>query len=156
QVKITVTDLASKASGTLTRSYKVLRPNFALVRLTTTVDPEQNITAPFIGVGQSLWINFAAVGFARDSDKEQPNLAVVMRVRDENGKATLAKPDKGAVTKDVPKKMRAVPMQFMLELNRAGQFTVEIKATDKLTGKTASLSFPLRVLKVGRVRAEGR
>jgi hypothetical protein len=156
QVKITVTDRASKARGTLTRSYKVLRPQFALVRLTTTVDPEQNMPAPFIGAGQSLWVNFAAVGFGRDSNKEQPNLAVVLRVRDEDGKATLAKPEKGAVTKDVPKKMRAVPMQFMLELNRPGQFTVEIKATDKLTGKTASLSFPLRVLKVGTGRVEGR
>jgi hypothetical protein len=156
KVKITVTDLASKATGTLTRPYKVLRPGFGLVRLTTTVDPEEKIPAPFLGEGQSLWINFVAVGFGRDKDKEQPNLAVMLRVRDEDGKATLAKPDSGTVTKDIPKKMRAVAMQFMLELNRAGKFTVEIKATDKVTGKTANLSFPLKVLKVGTRKAEGR
>jgi hypothetical protein len=155
KVKITVMDLASKATGTLTRSYKVLRPDFTLVRLTTTVDPEQNIPAPFVGEGQSLWINFAAVGFGRDKDKEQPNLEVVLRVRDDDGKATVARPDKGVVNKDIPKKARAIPMQFMLELNRAGRFTMDIKATDKVTGKTASLSLPLRVLKIGTQKADG-
>jgi hypothetical protein len=150
KVKITVTDRATRATGTLTRSYTVLKPRFGLVRLSTTVDPEGNLPAPFLGAGQTLWINFATVGFARSKKSGQPNLAVVLRVRDQEGKPTVAKPESGAVTKDVPKKGRAVPMQFMLELNRPGKFTVELKVTDKITDKSASLSFPLQVWKIGK------
>jgi hypothetical protein len=38
-------------------------------------------------------------------------------------------------------------MQFQLDLNRGGKFTAEIKATDKVTGKTATLSVPLNVVR---------
>jgi hypothetical protein len=147
QVKATVTDLASKASRSLLRSFDVVAPNFGLVRLTTTADAGGQYPLPFPCEGQTLWVNFGAVGFERDRATGQPNLAVSLTVRDDEGRETLPKPLSGAVTKDVPKKARGVPMQFMLELNRAGKFTVDLKAVDKVTGKQAKLSFPLTVLK---------
>jgi hypothetical protein len=146
KVKITVTDRATKATASLTRSYQVLPRAFGLARLSTSFDPEGNIPAPFVGEGQSVWVNFAAVGFDRDR-KGQPNLAVSLNVLDEDGKPTVAKPASGTVNKDVPPKMRGVPMQFMIDLNRAGKFTVALRASDKITGKTATLTFPLTVLK---------
>jgi hypothetical protein len=91
-------------------------------------------------------VNFAAVGFDRKS--EQPNLEVTMRVLDDQGRPTVAKPFTGAVTKGIPKQVLAVPMQFALTLNRAGKFKVEVKATDKVSGKTATLTFPLTVSQV--------
>ena len=36
-------------------------------------------------------------------------------------------------------------MQFWLPLNRAGKFTVKLKATDVIGKKTAELSFPITV-----------
>ena len=61
---------------------------------------------------------------------------------------TLAKSFVGEVTQDIPKNATSVPGQFLLELNRAGKFTVELKATCKVTGKeTAPLTFPITVLK---------
>ena len=38
-------------------------------------------------------------------------------------------------------------MQFLLDLNRPGKFTVELKATDKVSGDAATVSFPFTVLK---------
>jgi hypothetical protein len=147
QVKVTVTDRAANTSQTLRRTYELLPRDFGLVRLTTTADPNAQVPLPFPSEGQSLWVNFGAVGFGRDQGTGQPNLEITLRVVDENGKATLAKPFTGVVNKDVPKKARAVPMQFMVELNRPGKFTVEVNASDKVTGKKAALTFPLMVNK---------
>jgi hypothetical protein len=151
-VKVIVTDRATKASQSVTGPYEVLPKAFGLVDLRTTTDRDGHVAAPFPGEGQSLWINFSAVGFGRE--KDHPNLAVAMKVLDENGKPTLEKPFTGEVTrtgdsaKDVPKNAQSVPMQFMLDLNRAGKFTVELTATDRTSGKSAKLSFPLTVLKM--------
>lgn len=41
---------------------------------------------------------------------------------------------------------QAFPGQFVLPLNRAGKFTIELKATDLLSNKTSQVSFPLTVL----------
>lgn len=148
QVKVTVTDRAAKASKTLMGSYEVLPKAFGLVRLATTTDPDGRVPATVTGEGQTLWINFAAVGFSRDKAKGQPNLVLTMNVLDDQGNPTLARPLSGEVNENAPPKVQSVPMQFVLDLNRAGKFTIELKATDKLSGKKATLSLPLTVLKV--------
>ena len=68
-----------------------------------------------------------------------------MRVLDESGKPTRAKPYTVQVNKDVPADAVLVPGQFFLSLNRSGKFTVELTATDKVGGKKAQLTFPLTV-----------
>jgi hypothetical protein len=147
-LKVTVTDVAAKTSRTLSRPYEVLPKAFGLVRPTLTSDPDGRYPAPFVAEGQSLWINFAAVGFARDRGKGHPNLGVSMRVLDEDGKPTTGKPMAGTVNPDeVAAKALAVPMQFLLAANRAGKFTVELTAKDGVSGETARLSLPLAVLK---------
>ncbi len=143
--KVTVTDRATRAKGTLTRAYEVLPKGFGLVRLNTTYDADGRIAAPYVGEGQILFVNFLAVGFGRDSAQAQPNLSVVMRILDQAGRPTLATPYTGVVNKDIPAKVLSVPMQFIVELNRPGQFTLELKATDKVTGRSATLSYPLKV-----------
>lgn len=147
KVKVTVKDLAGNASKSMPGSYEVLPPDFGLVRLTTTGDPQGMVPLPFPAEGQSMWVRFGAVGFERDKSSRQPNIEVTLSVRDEDGNPTLRKPMSGTVVKDVPAKARGIPMQFMLELNRAGKFTVELNAKDKVSGKTAKLSFPLTVQK---------
>jgi hypothetical protein len=147
-VKVTVTDRAAKASKTLTQSCEVLPKAFGLVRLSLTGDAEGHVPAPVLGEGQSVWVNFSAVGFQRDEATKQPDLTVHMRVLDEEGRPTVAQPFAGRVAKDVPAKALALPMQFMLNLNRAGKFTVQLDATDKVSGQSAALSLPLVVAKI--------
>ncbi len=145
-LKVTVTDRAARASKELTQKFTVLPKAFGLVRLTTTTDPEGHHPAPFVGDGQSLWLNFGVVGFTRGPTK-QPNVTVEMVIRDAAGKPTLAKPFTGAVADKVPENVLGLPMQFLLSLNRDGKFTVELTATDQLSKKTAKATFPLTVLK---------
>ena len=37
-------------------------------------------------------------------------------------------------------------MQFGITLNKVGNFTVELEATDKISGKSAKVHLPLRVV----------
>ncbi len=144
---VTVTDRSTKNRQTLTRKFEVLPKAFGIVRLSTSTDPQGQIPAPQIGlVGQSYWVNFAAIGFERDKTKKQPSVGVEMRILDESGKPTLAKPYTGEVTQEVPADVQALPMQFLLALNRSGKFVVELQATDRIAKKTTKLSFPITVL----------
>lgn len=144
-LKATVTDRATKKSQVLTQKFQVLPRGFGIVHLTTTSDPDAVVPANLLGAGQSLWINYAVVGFGRDTAKKQPNATMTLRVLDEKGKPTLAKPFVGVVDKDVPANAVALPVQFMLSLNRPGKFTVEVTAACKHTGKTTTQSFPIIV-----------
>ncbi len=144
-VTITVVDLPTKRSQQLKRTVAVLPKDFALVRVKTTSDREGQLPVPVPGAGQGLWLTFGAVGFARGGDAKQPDLTFEMRVLDEKGKPTLAKPFTAQVNKDVPDEAALVPGQFFLSLNRSGKFTVELTATDKAGGKKAQLTFPLIV-----------
>jgi len=145
QVKLTVADRAAKTSKDVTRTYEVLPKSFALVRLAITKDAQGQVPVGTVIKGRSAWINFAAVGFARDQLTGQPNVAVTMRVLNEDGRSALAQPPSGAITSDVPQKLLAIPLQFELELNQLGNFTIELKATDKIAGKTATLTVPVKV-----------
>jgi hypothetical protein len=146
-VRVTVTDRVSKASQSFSKTYEVLPKAFGLVRLATTSDPNGQFSLPFPAEGQSLWVNFVVVGFGRDQGKGQPNLSVALNVLDESGKPTMAKPFSGEVNQNVPAQAQALPLQFLLDLNQPGKFTVALTATDNVSGKTVNLSFPLVVSK---------
>ncbi len=143
---VNVTDLAAKASKSFSREFEVLPPAFGLVRVNLTSGP-QGPPAPFIELaGQSVWVNFSAVGFGV-SAKKAPDLSVEMVVLDENNKPTLPKPMIGAAKqKEEIYEGTAVPMQFYLALNRPGSFTVKLKATDNLSKKTSEVTFPIKVI----------
>jgi hypothetical protein len=144
-LKVTVTDLANQKSAALEQKFEVLRPDFGLARLSASGDPEGQVPTGLLCTGQSLWIHGAVVGFQRGGAAKQPNVTLELSVRDATGKATLAKPLGGTINKDVPPKDTALPFQFLVSLNRPGQFTVQIKATDALAGKTVTQSFPMTV-----------
>lgn len=144
-LKVTVTDRATKQNQSFSRNFDVLPKAFGLVRLTTTLDQEAKVPVAAFATGETLWVNGALVGFER-GDK-QPNLNVELRVLDAKGEPTVAKPFTGVINKDVPATALSVPVQFLVPLNRAGEFTVQLKATDKVSGKTTEISFPLTVSK---------
>jgi len=66
---------------------------------------------------------------------------VSMRVLDEKGQPVQGAKMAGDATSDVPESMQVVPMQFGVTLNRAGRFTLELTATDNVTGATAKVSY---------------
>lgn len=147
-VKVTVTDGASKKSKSFSRQVEVSPPGFGLVRLNISADSNHQVPVPAIATpGQTLWVQLLAVGFKRGSAKDQPNLGIEMRVLDEKNQPTLAKPITGDFS-DVPKDATVFPLQFQLVPNRPGKFTVQLKATDRVANKTAELSFPVTVLEV--------
>jgi hypothetical protein len=146
KLKVTVNDVAAKASTSFTQPVEVLKLKFGLVRLSTTTDPDALSPAVLHAVGQTLWINYAVVGFEREGG--QPHLTTTLRVLDEDGKPTLAKPLSGEVKADVPKDAKVIPMQFALQLNRPGKFTAEIAVKDVISGKSAKVTFPVTVARI--------
>jgi hypothetical protein len=145
-LKVTVTDGATKKSASLTQKLEVLKPDFGLVRLSTSCDADGQVPAGALCPGQSLWVHGAVVGFQRGGGADgQPNVTLELTVRDADGKPTLAKPFTGTINKGVPAKDVALPIQYLVSLNRPGKFTVEIKTTDQAANKSVTQSFPITV-----------
>jgi len=146
---VTVKDRVAKAEQKLSRKFEVKPMKFGLVRLQLSylqTDTPERYPAPPLGVpGQMVYVNFVAVGFMRNA-KKIPELEVQMVVKDEKGKPTLAKPPGGKAGAEITENFRAAPMQFGLVMNRSGKFTVELTATDKLSGQSSTLTFPLTVI----------
>jgi hypothetical protein len=146
-LKVSVTDRATQQSTSISQEYEIQPKGFGLVQVNVSSDKEGKIPAPFLSAGESAFVNFTAVGFGRNTTTQQPDLAVSLRIFDEDGKPTLAKPFTGTVNKDIPAKASAIPLQFDVNLNRPGKFSVELVATDKVTGKQVKLQSPLNVMK---------
>src|SRR5205807_1737925 len=118
-----------------------------IVQLITTIDPQRTRAVPPTGVvGEFRFVNCAVVGFERETAKKQPNIVVEMRILDESG-AQVSKPSTQEISEDVPDNAGLVPMQlFPIALNRPGEFTIELQATDRISKKTAKVSLPLTSL----------
>src|SRR5262249_47879688 len=144
EFKMTVRDQLAKTSQSLTRKFEVLPRAFGLVAL--QISNGQIQSPPLGAVGQEMFLNFAVVGFERDKAKRQPNVNLEMNILDQSKKPTLEKPITGNFSDNIPDNVVAVPTYFLLKLNRAGTFTVELKATDAISKKTSTLTIPLRVL----------
>jgi len=144
--KVTVTDRATKTTKTIERSFEVVKKDFGLIGIMTSFDDKGNIPAPPAGVvGQNLFIHGAVIGFGRGPDKK-PNAGVELRVYDEAKKLTMAKPPTAALPRDIPDNADMAFVDFLIPLNREGTFVAELKATDAATGKTATVTIPVRVL----------
>ncbi|HMF19774.1 MAG TPA: hypothetical protein VKE98_21395 [Gemmataceae bacterium] len=145
-LKVVVEDRNTKASASLERKARVVNGDFGLIHVHVSADPDGMVPRSPVGiVGETLHINFAAVGFARDPGSKQPNIEVTMRLLDAAGKPTTTEPLSGKADKGVPPELKIVPLQFAVTLDRVGQYTVELAATDKVSGKTAKVSFPIKV-----------
>jgi hypothetical protein len=144
--KVTVTDRTTKASTELKGQGKILPMEFGLVQVGTFADAADQVPIPPVGVlGGQLYISFGAVGFGRGKEK-QPDLEVSLRILDDKGQPTTANPLTGFVNKDVPPETQIVPLQFAVSLDQVGRFTVELSAKDRISGKSATVSFPVRIL----------
>lgn len=145
-VKVTVRDRTAQAAAEFSRTYEVLPRDFGLVQLVVSGDPDAPAPMTDFQVGRTGQINVTAVGFGRDESDSRSNLRVVMTVTDADGRTALAEPSVGEIKQSVTAQVLHLPMQFQLDLPRAGRFTVKLTAEDRVTGKTAVLSLPLNVV----------
>ncbi len=143
--KVTVTDRTAKRTTELKGQGKVLPPDFGLVRVATFADADDQVPAPPVGVlGGQMYLSFGVIGFMRGKEK-QPDIKVSLRILDEKGKPTTAQPLTGRV-EDAPAGQHIVPLQFALSLDHPGRFTLELTAQDQLSGKSSTVSLPVRIL----------
>ncbi len=143
--RITIVDDTNKATKVSDQKFSLMAPSFGIVQLYVTKDDKGMLACGPNGVaGQTVFINFGLVGFGRDGTKK-PDAAVEFSVKEAGGQATNPTPIVIAVPRDLQAGDTFVPFQVMLPMNREGSFVVEMKAADKITGKTAVLSFPVRV-----------
>jgi hypothetical protein len=141
-LRVSVTDRTARTTREIAENYEVLRKAFGLVQVAAIGDPDAEGPSSF-RAGKAGLINLLAVGFGRSEG--QSDFHVAMNVSDAGGRPVLAKAVEGEVKEKPSSKTMHVPMQFQLELKRAGQFTVELKAQDRVTGQSSSVSFPLTV-----------
>ena len=145
--KVTVVDRTTKQSVTAAGTGKILPADFGIVQVGLFADAEARVPMSAVGVvGDSAYLQYSAVGFGRGKETKQPDVRVSLRILDEQGKPTLAKALTGKIDNGVNEQERLLPMQFGLTLNRAGRFTVELTAEDRVTGKTAMIRYAIRAL----------
>jgi hypothetical protein len=154
---VTVTDLTAKASKTLSQEFEVLSQRLGLVRLEfhyPYVQPTDGKLAPApaqAAVGQPYLLDFTIVGWDLDPKTKNPDVLSEVQIYDEAGKPAMSRPLPGVVQKvedEMLKKYRIMPMQYPLNLNRAGKFKIEITATDKVTGKNVKAALNLTVVEI--------
>lgn len=144
--RVTVTDRVTKASKTLEKSFEVIKKDFGLIGVMTTFDADRKIPAPPTGVvGQIIYLHGAVVNFGRGQDKK-PNTNIELRIYDEQKRPTVTRPQGVFVPKDIPQGNDMAFITLVIPLNREGNFTAEVKAVDSVTGKSATMSFPIKAL----------
>ncbi|HZZ82478.1 MAG TPA: hypothetical protein VFE62_28525 [Gemmataceae bacterium] len=145
--KVTVNDRASKQIAVVAGKGQILPVDFRIVQVGLFGDAEAKVPMSAVGVvGDSPYLQFSTVGFARDKETKQPNVHVSMRILDEQGKPTTAQPIQGKIDSDVAAQAKYLPMLYGITFNRAGRFTLELTAEDRVAGKTARISYGVRVL----------
>jgi hypothetical protein len=145
-IRVIVQDTVSKVSKTLEHKARVLPMEFGVIHVNVSADREGNVPRGPVGtVGEAMHVNFAVIGFQRNGTTKQPAVDVALRVTDEKGKETMTQPLTGKADRDIPADFKMIPLQFALTLNRTGRFTIEVSATDRLSGKTSRVRFPIKV-----------
>ncbi|MBN9121473.1 MAG: hypothetical protein J0I06_20375 [Planctomycetes bacterium] len=148
--KVTVTDLKTKATASLNMKFEVAKKDFGIVAVYTSHDSRGELSAPTTGqVGQTIYIQFSIASFERDPKTKQPDVELEFQIFDAAGAATLPTPRKhiqdAKSAQQVKETDGAFALQFPLFMNRPGKFTVEMKATDRVSKKTFTYKLPVTV-----------
>ena len=145
--KVTVVDRSTKQSTFLKGKGKILPRDFGIVGLGLFADAENRVPMSAIAVvGDSAYLHLSTVGFGRNKETAQPDLEVSMRILDEKGQPTMGKPVVGKINSGVNPKDEILPVQFGISLNRTGRYTIELTATDRISGKRSQINYAIRVL----------
>jgi len=139
---LTCTDSASKKSATLSKDFSVDKTKLGFVKVGFSLPP---IAAP----GQLQLLDYSLVGFEFDKKDKKSDVTVTIRVLDEDGKPTVAKPLTSNIKSDYndsPGIMAFHPAR--IELNRPGKYKVELTARCNLTRETTKEVLDLTVVEI--------
>jgi hypothetical protein len=142
-LKVTVKDRGSKPVRTVTmeEEFEILPTKFGFVQVKLTNTAGEPV--PAIGVpGQTVWLHYSLVG--HKLVEKAPNVNFEMQILDAAGKPTVGKPFSGPINKGPEEILPFAPTP--IQLNRAGKFTIVLKATDKNAKTTTEQKFDLEVL----------
>jgi hypothetical protein len=144
--KLTVTDPKAKATNSFAVKFEVLKGDFGLVTINPTRDVRGQIVAPASGVvGETLWVQFGVVGFARDGKTKQPNVEFTLEFFDEKGQPTLGQPIRHVQDAGINEKDAVFDQNAPVFMNRPGRFTMRVTAVDKVANKRAAFDLPIRI-----------
>lgn len=150
---VTVTDKSTGAAQTVTKTFEVGPPEFAVVGVYTSIDERGQVAAPTTGVlGQSVFVHFMVVGFDRAAaagGAKQPNVTVEVNFLDETGRPTAPQPMRFELAGGIREEDPSFTLRFLVPLTRPGRYTVRIAATDGVAKKAAKYDLPLTVIPPG-------
>jgi hypothetical protein len=146
-LKVTVEDRGTKPVKTVTleEEFEVLPLKLGLVQLKMTNTGGEPV--PALGVpGQTIWLHYTMVGYEMTKmNPPNPNVTIEMQIIDkETGKPTVEKPFKGDIIMGPKEFLTFAPTP--IQLNRAGKFTIVLKATDNISKKSTEQKMDLEVL----------
>src|SRR5579875_3217712 len=135
--------------------FGIVRPGFVYLPLNEEQAGAPPLFAPPLAVpGQNLMLHFTTVGFTEAGEKNEPKVSVEVVIQDENGTPVLPKPIPGKAERypdDNARKLKVLPFQVPIQVNRSGKFKIVIRAKDENnSGKTAT--FPPLDLTVVEVK----
>ena len=143
-ITITITDLTSKMSDSFTRTVEVLKPGFGMVLTSLSFDANGLVPAAVtIQVGQTIQINTRVTGYAVD-EKKNPSFLASMRVL--SGGKDVTKPHSVTINRHFDKTVKFMPLSFVLNMNRPGTFTIELKVADQIAKKVTTERFDITVV----------
>jgi len=143
KAKLLLTDVIGKQEASVEQAFKVSPPGFGLIRFQAGRGPFGQAETPCTGaVGEVLYLRIAAVGLSKGKEG-QGSLDVTMEVQDAQGKP-IGKPQ----TTPFPSVNANEPLllQFELPLDQAGKYKVTLKATDKPSNRSATMTVPVTVV----------
>lgn len=146
--RVKVTDRLSGRTGTLEKAFEIVPRNFSLIRLSWMYSTSGDTAPPLGTPGQGFLLTFVVSQFAVDDKTGRSDVEVNIKVLDETGKPVVTKPFTGQISVPEDEARRFHLIRFPFQPNRAGQFVLEITATDrKAPGKpVTSAKVPFSVL----------
>jgi len=152
-IRVDVKDiLANTTAKSLERKFTVNKVEFGIVRPGLVyLDLNENqvgaspvFAPPLVVPGQNLMLHFTTVGFTEAGEKNEPKVSVQVEIQDESGKAVVKNPKSGKATAypdENARKLKFLPFQVPVQVNRSGKFKIIITAKDEnSSGK--SVTFP--------------
>ena len=147
ELMVEVSDLLSKESASFRRKVVCKPETFALLHVRFFHDRAERAPVRVGGtVGQLLVVRMLVVGF--DRSKNEIDLEMEIQVLDEKGKPLMPKPLQVEYHNEKPgevKQKKEHELAGSLGLNRAGEFTLRVIVTDRMTKKKVEFEAPLRV-----------
>lgn len=140
KVKVTATDVVGKGTASTEKEVTLLEPTLAVVKAGLFADQGLRASAQVFATGQPAFVAFSVVGFAREASTNHPKLKIEMVVKDDKGAVVTDKPNiaiDATQPNKVPSTTQLLQGEFQIPLNKAGTYTLEIKATDLTNNKVS-------------------